>query len=278
MQGDGACWNPRDLEEHSRARKAGCGRQWMSTFVCRAGHRCFGRSPSNAPNTRESSFAPKRDVSISSPKTQEESDFLRAVSARWKCHNPTRMPSLALGGPGPALLLSHSQGILSGLPCLGPLRLSHLPYNVLPCGRVRTGQVQKPQTGNPSWSRPSPGCGLKDIRIGSQRQTDQAPFPAPPDSRAPPNSLSPPSVSRFHSPVPSPLPRRQATTQDLDPGPAPRPSELSSPSRRPLLTGQLSGTSFLQTLAGDEHSRGHHHTRKKRGEEQDGESRGVILC
>lgn len=129
MQGDGACWNPRDLEEHSRARKAGCGRQWMSTFVCRAGHRCFGRSPSNAPNTRESSFAPKRDVSISSPKTQEESDFLRAVSARWRCHNLTRVPSLALGGPGPALLLSHSQGILSGLPCLGPLRLPHPPYN-----------------------------------------------------------------------------------------------------------------------------------------------------
>lgn len=145
MQGDGACWNPRDLEEHSRARKAGCGRQWMSTFVCRAGHRCFGRSPSNAPNTRESSFPPKRDVSILSPKTQEESDFLRAVSARWRCHNPTRVPSLALGGPGPALLLSHSQGILSGLPCLGPLRLPHLPYNVLPLvvsGLARSGSLK----------------------------------------------------------------------------------------------------------------------------------------
>ena len=36
-----------------------------------------------------------------------------------------RVPSLALGGPGPALLLSQSQGILSGLPCLGPLMPAH---------------------------------------------------------------------------------------------------------------------------------------------------------
>lgn len=253
MQGDGACWNPRDLEEHSRARKAGCGRQWMSTFVCRAGHRCFGRSPSNAPNTRESSFAPKRDVSISSPKTQEESDFLRAVSARWRCHNLTRVPSLALGGPGPALLLSHSQGILSGLPCLGPLRLSHLPYNFVamwscrdwpgPEASNRESELESAQ----SWLWPKRYQNRESEADGSR-----APSPAPPDSRAPPNSLSPPSVSRFHSPVPSPLPRRQATSPDPDPDPAPRPSELSSPSRHPLLTGRLSGTSYLQTLADDE--------------------------
>ena len=123
MQGDGACWNPSGTEEHSRARKAGCGRQWMSTFVCRAGLRCYGRCPRNVPNTRESSFPPKRDVSILSPKTQEESDFLRVVSARQRCRNPTRVPSLALGGLGPGLLLP----TLSGLPCPGPLRLPHPP-------------------------------------------------------------------------------------------------------------------------------------------------------
>ena len=179
MQGDGACWNPRDLEDHSRARKAGCGCQWMSTFVCRAGHRCFGRSPNDAPNTRESSFLPKRDVSISSPKTQEESDFLRAVSARWRGRNPTRVPSLALGGPGPALLLSQSQGILSGLPCLGPLRLPHPPYNRVAMWSCRDWPGPEASNRNPSWSRPGPGCGLKDIRIGNQRQTDPGLRPQP---------------------------------------------------------------------------------------------------
>lgn len=225
MQGDGACWNPSGTEEHSRARKAGCGRQWTSTFVCRAGLRCLGRCPRNAPNTRESSFPPKRNASISSPKTQEESDFLRAVSARWMCHNPTRVPSLALGGLGPGLLLP----TLSELPCPEPVRLPHPPSDgvaMWSCwdwpGPVGNGQDRKPQTGYWSWSRPSPGCGLKDITRGSQRQRDPGSAPTPPDSRALPNSLNPPSASRFHSPVPRPS---QA-------GHLPRPG--SSPSSRPL--------------------------------------------
>ena len=124
-------------------------------------------------------FPPKRDVSISSPKTQEESDFLRAVSARWRGRNPTRVPSLALGGPGPALLLSQSQGILSGLPCLGPLRLPHPPYNRVAMWSCRDWPGPEASNRNPSWSRPGPGCGLKDIRRGSQRQRDPGLRPQP---------------------------------------------------------------------------------------------------
>ena len=175
MQGVGACWNPSGTEEHSRARKAGCGRQWMSTFVCRAGLRCYGRCPRNVPNTRESSFPPKRDVSILSPKTQEESDFLRVVSARWRCRNPTRVPSLALGGLGSALLLP----TLLGLPCLGPLRLPRPPYHRFAVWSCWDWPGPEASRGNRSWSLLSPGCGLKDITIGSQRQTNPGLCPQP---------------------------------------------------------------------------------------------------
>ena len=271
MQGDGACWNPSGTEEHSRARKAGCGRQWMSTFVCRAGLRCYGRCPRNVPNTRESSFPPKRNASILSPKTQEESDFLRAVSARQRCRNPTRVPSLALGGLGPGLLLP----TLSGLPCPGPLRLPHPPSDGVamwscpdwPGPEASNWELELESA--QSWLRPKRHHQRVSEAEGSwlRPQPHQTLGPCPTHSTLPP---PPDSTPRCPD-----LPR-QATSPDPDPAPAPGPSELSSPSRRPLRTCRPSGTSFLQTLAGDGHNPSRHHTPEK-GEEHVEEAGGVIL-
>lgn len=59
-----------------------------------------------------------------------------------------------------------------------------LPTAVLPCGLLRTGQVGKPQRGKQRGNRTSPGCGLKDIKTGTQRQIQHGlralkPCPAP---------------------------------------------------------------------------------------------------
>ena len=194
-------------------------------------------------------FPPKRDVSISSPKTQEESDFLRAVSARWRGRNPTRVPSLALGGPGPALLLSQSQGILSGLPCLGPLRLPHPPYNRVAMWSCRDWPGPEASNRNPSWSRPGPGCGLKDIRIGSQRQTEpglrpqphQTPGPLPTHGALP---RSPDSTPRCPAACPAGRPPPQTLTQAQLPAP---PSSLLPRDTRFLPAGFL-GPHFFRHL------------------------------
>lgn len=50
----------------------------------------------------------QRDVSISSPKTQEETDFLSAPSVRWMCRNLTRVPSPGSRRPWVSPATAHS--------------------------------------------------------------------------------------------------------------------------------------------------------------------------
>ena len=125
--------------------------------------------------TGASSVQVNFSVSMSSPKTQEETEFLSARSARWRCRNPTRVPSLALGGLGSALLLP----TLLGLPCLGPLRLPRPPYHRFAVWSCWDWPGPEASRGNRSWSLLSPGCGLKDVTIGSQRQTNPGLCPQP---------------------------------------------------------------------------------------------------
>ena len=141
-----------------------------------------------------------------SPKTPEESDFLETVSARSRC--PTFHPHALLSSRaalGQLRYFSMPKVSLQSCPMdpLGYPIPPLLPTTVLPCGPLRTGQVRKPQRGKQRGNRTSPGCGLKDIKTGTQRQIQHGlrppkPCPAPgPPPPSPPCSLGSPSLPKI---------------------------------------------------------------------------------
>lgn len=262
---DGACWNPSGTEEHSRARKAGCGRQWWSVHLCLQGRPpdALGSAPGTL-QTLESSFPPNGMLPFQVQRPKKKVTFSEqcqqdgCATARLRAIPGSRRPWARAASSLPA----RSRG--------------RTPTCWDWPGPVGNGQDRKPQTGYWSWSRPSPGCGLKTSQEGVRDRGILAP-PQPHQTPEGPSQLTQPSHSNLQIPLPS------AQTFAGRPPPQTRISPSSGPpgaffsSRRPFVApAGLLGPHFFRHLRVMDTTRVVTTPRKRRGTHQN-QAGGVIL-